>query len=359
MEHIQAALADVDRLLDGAEDDWLWQAGRTCRLEAEQVAGVVKDLAGATAGLESGSRTILAELAQLEQALEGDGAHGDVAAALRAIAETVHSALAEVGGLTDQAKAAAGQAHAAMKTFAELADDVAGAAGGLALDIQLIALNAEVQAAQVEHGAALEVLAHETCLASEQIGSLSEAVRREAGDVDSRLRRVSGDCARLEAATRRQSERLATDGVSVQDALRLHCDAAVGAVGQLREDLQALAGEAAAWTQEAPTGGFPEALNGLRDVLLRLAAECERRQAAPAATDASPLSTYTRRYTTREERLIHDEVLGESSFPTRSGRAGADDAAAAVASLQNPREPAASSVAEGDAAPLGDNVELF
>ncbi|PTY02453.1 hypothetical protein DB347_23920 [Opitutaceae bacterium EW11] len=359
MEHVQAALETLDSSESSASElpTSSPKAEQTARLEAEQLTGIIDNLEQANDGLRSGAEAILAELRGLETVLENDARNG-VVDALDETASTLLGLLERLRELVSAADAAARSAVEAVGSFSQLADNVASRAGSLAMDIHLIALNTQVQAALVANGRSLEVLAQETSRIAIHVGELSQSVSGDVAQVNGQLRQISEQCGEFQRATEERRGLLEVQTLRLPGQLRAQRETAIEAIDALRQTSSTLTEHAHAWQGEYHAPTATGSLARLRALLVEYAAECERdglvRDNSQVPEDS--LADHAHRYTSEEERRIHRRVAG---LPR-------PDVSAATLSLDAPSQtiaPNAALVSDARAtAPaeaLGENVELF
>jgi hypothetical protein len=336
MEHIRAALAGLRQPAGSgvARRGSREHCGDVCALEAAQCDAVRADLDRALGTIDRGARTIRDHLA----GIAADGWSRDrFPAALAAAAQRVaaiETALDGIQALAPAALAGTEQALAVIGSFETVAADVATTARDMAESMRLIALNAQVLAAQAgDAGAGLLVLAERTYEISEEIRRVTEAISREFADASAALATVLAQRDRMEAHARDCRDAFETEGVTVREALARGREETVSAITAIADGLEQFARHHATITAAlADRAGLLESLGKVRGDLAALA---PRAGASSRPTDRPAAAHLAQRYTMASEREVHAAVCGAAAVV---------DAASA---------PAAS------APGLGDNVELF
>ncbi|PTY02446.1 hypothetical protein DB347_23875 [Opitutaceae bacterium EW11] len=361
MEHVQHALQDLvdGRALQSHTLGALRGVGQACRLQASQLDGVNDDFESTDAHLREGSSGILGSLTDLQAALGSRRDAEPLRAGLTHATETLSATIAELRALAAAAHLGTRRTAEGVKSFAELTRTIAGTTDTLATEIRFIAINAQVQAAHVDNGGSLEVLAQQTCLASDEIGEVSRDVAKHLQEVHARLREFAQECLEADTTTTARAQLLDTEGRRLEEQLSIHRDSALAGLDRLQGSSVRLREQASRWISLRPQDAVSAPLEALRTSLLETADACEDHPAAGEVDGhlAASLFRHSRRYTTEEERRIHATVIGgepEAVVATASEVSDGNTLSATVARADGP------SVAAPESTPsLGDNVELF
>jgi hypothetical protein len=209
-----------------------------------------------------------------------------------------------------------GEIHATLEPLSGQASNLTGVMSRLAGNIKLIALNAQIQAAQVGCGTGLEVLSERTTRISEEIYRLNAEVSAELDVVISGIDDTVAESAALHRDALGIRDRLAGASGDVERRLHAYRDAALAAfmeVGRTAEQLVVRNAESlAALKFSASAAAVIEPLCAALDTLAAAA--------ATAAGDARPgddtprmLEDLRARYTMRSERVVHAAGAGATA----------------------------------------------
>src|SRR5690606_26276634 len=182
-DHIREALAElVERAeacssrnspIDAA------RVRRVCQIEARQIEAIDIDLGAA-------AKRISAGIEALSRRLEGIDRDrlslADLRAAIASAAATVDTLVSsprKCEALVSRPLAGARETYDSVEAFGGIAMNVTAALQRLTVDIKLIALNAQIQAAQMGEGTGLEVLSEQTCELSEQTGRFTSEIGKD------------------------------------------------------------------------------------------------------------------------------------------------------------------------------------
>ena len=352
LEHVIAAIGAMAARTDGKIDrTTVAFIEHATRLEASQLNAIEDELRLATETIDDGARKVVAQL----ERLEGDGfGVADCRATASRVEATVATLLAMLEQLRapmQRAAANAASAARAVESFGGITADLGDTIRDLTWGIRLIALNAQVQAAQVERCDGLEVLARHTYLVSEETSRYGETLGRDLAALAERLGGVVRRAETFTLQTAATRERLDADATRVVAALTAQRDVAVTALerfsplfGQIRDYARRLVkGAALAAVDREP-------LRRAEADLRAVATWCAERSANRNG-DAGVRAEFERlqrQYTMASERQIHEAVLNGARADGQNG---------GPEGTEKPMPAAPAAAAAGGA--LGDNVELF
>jgi len=241
LQHTASALAQVEEIL--AAPDGVAFLGQLCRLEAGQIKAVSEDLAGAEKSIKSGVENILgrlimadsqcltlAEFQQLTTSADG------MVQVLFDVFDTVRKQIASTAANT-------GAAFEKLRPIGGLASDLTVVVRDLSQRIHLIGINAQVQAAQVRQGVALEVLSARTSEISRATTRLSESVAQH---LDQLVLGLTQGVKELEASQQAawvQQQNLADEGALAERNLHALRDEALGTLLNLNTLLENIRNE--------------------------------------------------------------------------------------------------------------------
>lgn len=341
LEHLAAAIDEIDRRLrddaaaDGERFAFAAQASavQAAQLEAlfVQLDKAAEDISGGMQGMQSHSQCIAqAALRSGVAEVDGQTMHRSV--------ESMHDILAIIDATLERTRGIL----VSIAPLKERLSDCTAKMLGLALHLRLVALNAQVFAAQLEDGVALEELAAQTrrvCDSSlESLDRIHDRVDSLAGMVTA-LEDGLRDFVELGAVEHRvlDEEAAATKRrLEESHAGLLDCSRAIVPA----EQRLAAAAESALGRMR-----FPAAVREAKERSIaefrRVIEECEA-FAGPCLAAAPPpgLEALAQNYTMHQERVIHSASLG--------------GLAQAIEETEAAPQPAPTN--EED---LGDNVELF
>jgi hypothetical protein len=342
LEHVITALESLASRVEGrSASESAALVEQAARLEAMQLRAIDADVGEAADSIGDGLRKVVAHLRDIEgeclNSMEARRSSDRVAFAF----DTLSGLLAALREPMLRAEQNANAAANAVKSFGGLTADLGATIRELTWGIRLIALNAQVQAAQVQHCDGLEVLARHTYVVSEETAQCADVIGHELTSLAHRLnaivsktetfaRETSATRAEVERETRRLGAALQEQGAVVLDALR---------------QFPLLVRRTSAFASELLDDAVLAAVD--RAPLLAAAAECDelaawsaaRASAKGRATARSEIATVRDTYTMASEREVHDAMLSGAR--------------------QSEPEPEAEAVGPATRGDLGGNVELF
>lgn len=306
MEHVAASLREIRARRDSRDLAYLHHASR---LEASQAEAIAGDLDGAMTGLQSGGATLRELIARFDRECWHRGELTRAGEAADERVRRLRATLREASELLPRTAAGVAGASKLLNSLGDVAATVASTASDMAEDMRMIALNAQVQAAQTgEAGAGLLILAERTYLISEEIKVVTRNIGEEFAKAGSQLERAIGQGAQLAAVERRQQEEIGAATTRVEARLQAFRDESVGALSEIAAALARLDRETSAVEQQL-TGRsrMGEPLENLSRELASLADEVApfvpRESLASGA--AAQFEAQARRYTMDAERRVH------------------------------------------------------
>lgn len=317
MEHIGTALDEIQQRLDPARpttpDPTLSGLHASCRLEARQATAVREELDKALGAVTTGASGILEQLRLIETDCWPRNEFQTVAGAVTERVATLHAILRDLRELLPAALANADEAVGIIDGFDDVAANVATTAREMAEGMRLIALNAQVLAAQAgNRGAGLLVLAEQTYRISDDIRLVTEKIGAELAGANGQLEAVVKQCETLKLHARERGREFDERGGVIESRLRVHRDETVQALEQVGALLEKINGQTVAMQATARTGtGYCTVLTGLHDQLEAVAAMClpDPGSRPPPEQVAAQLSQLEQRYTMESERAVHAAVV--------------------------------------------------
>jgi len=369
-QHICAAIDDIlGHLASGASDNFGSTEEADCRHFLADASRVqLGQLRAVFAQLDEAARQVDAGLSEVDSDAKSlaDHAVHSGAAALdgeiidRAI-ESIHAVLGVIESAVSSIRSVLELVAKLKSTFSDCTSQVL----GLALGLRMVALNAQIFAAHVDTGAALEVVARNTrMIADESMQQLDQISARvtQLADAVVDLEQRLGDFAELAEIEQALLAGEARESENKLRTLERDLRAALAAMGPLEKEL-------AQTIQRAIRSiRFPEAVakTGLRST--GLFEQIVSQYSDSDATSHRKVQDLKRNYTMQHERAVHESTVStESMF----GREGAEEADKILdpdpGSQPESKLPANEVISEGSSSPatreegekLADNVELF
>jgi len=370
-QHICAAIDDMlGHLARGVTDTFDGIEEADCRHFLADASRVqLGQLRAVFAQLDDAARQVSGGLLDVDsesKSLAGHALHSGAAALDGQIIERAIESIHAVLGVIEKAVTGIKSVLELVVTLKSTFSDCTSQILGLALGLRMVALNAQIFAAHVDTGAALEVVATNTRLiADESMQQLDEISARVAELVDSvvDLEQRLGDYAELAEIEQALLSGEALESENKLRTLEQELRAAVAAMGPMEKEL-------AETIQHAIRSiRFPEAVTeeGSRSTGLF-------EQIASQYSDSNVIShrkvqDLKRNYTMQHERAVHESTVSIESMP------GQEDAEEVYKILDpHPASPPESKLAAnaevlsedssslgtgGDEERLADNVELF
>lgn len=148
-------------------------------VESAQLRAVARNLDDTETALTSSLSDVLGHLTKIRQAQHGSPRPEGGERGTSSMVATLRQSLADLQGMVQAAAGSARSAYEAVKPIRGQASNVTDTMRTLSAQIKLIALNAQIQAAHIESGTGLEVLAAQTGLIAVETAAISEGVGTE------------------------------------------------------------------------------------------------------------------------------------------------------------------------------------
>lgn len=369
MEHVASGGGQVVEQLNGSKN--FLNGGRLsgilaqCAVEAAQLERLRSETGEMVAKLGSGLAAVHRGLEQIEVGLSSRVSEA-AGPAREEAAGVLSGVISEVMPLLDVAEQSVHVAGDAIRQIDGAATAVARTLHKLALDIRLLALNAQVQAAQVSALNGLEVLSAQTCSIADETHAFSLASSARLTEMAGELEGVVNECAALRQQTSQMRENARARGDAARARLSDYAKAIREHSSLIQSALQdsGQLAEASAEIDEIQAA----ACRAIDDCAAAFAALQTTLLAANAEVGADErLLDVAQRYTMDSERATHRRALqnvaaiqGDPDFAPKASPLSASPIPEASAA---PIE--AGAARDNDAAPmpateeLGANVELF
>ena len=317
-EHVLAAVAEMDERFSAmrggsgraASAEHLRFLREAARLQIGQLESIRADLAGAEAQIRASFDRLAADATEIDQECVNLGTFKSVSAAEDGMVQSLLNIVAELRLLIAGTVAVQQEAYETIKPLGGLASNLTGVLRQLSVNIKLIAINAQIQAAHVGQGTGLEVLSERTSAISDEIYRLNEKVGIDLDGMVAGLEEVVAEFRSLSDTGQEQRRLLAEEGA--QEELRLHayrdatlqCFISVGSsAGELEQSIRATL--ASVRFGALADQMIDPLLDALRDVLRAV----EDSGVAARHPDDQRLTRHlTANYTMASERAVHAAV---------------------------------------------------
>ncbi len=373
-EHVAAALHDIETHADilatnpkrPPTDSALFLRD-VSQLQVRHLQAIEADLDHAQSDIGQGIRTMIQHLKAMDA--ECQQVHGNTAqaeGAVQNISEVLLGTLAEARSWMADITGMARTTSEAVGTLDRTASDLALSLRRLAIGINIIAINAQVQAAHVTAHSGLEVLSGATCASADEIRRFSDHEGASFDALSHELDGIIRECHDLTARAHAGEERFEREGRGLEERVRSTNTQTVAGLREVTAFLRELHTEATAALNATDFhDSFQDGFGQLRATL----AECSAWAAdhlgsrPDSATTAAAVTHLRQNYTMESERALHDAALtlkGPCAPPTPTPNAAPSNAPDTPSTPDlSPRTPAPAPVAAQIPSSLGDNVDLF
>ncbi|MDQ8203870.1 hypothetical protein QEH54_12660 [Pelagicoccus sp. SDUM812003] len=315
-EHVEHAIGDMLQTLQktGGSPSYKSQIGQLCRLETQQVSSILSDLSQASSQIGGGLRRVDQTLVHIDQECLPEGGIEQSLQRTTCIYDTLLKTLAEARELTEIARDGAQQTQAALDSLDGTASNITTSLTELATGIKMIALNAQIQAAQMGAGTGLEVLSGRTCELSDNTSKSTKAIGIELEQLVARLEEAIKNCSETQNHAIERTQNLNTRGRELESKLVERQTSAENGLSQLGRLLEQCRFNAERLSIDPNRErAQKQLLQSVRDRLQGIADRHRQRRSEPLKVSEATSS----RYTTDTERAIHQQFL-QASAPQRS-----------------------------------------
>ena len=279
-------------------------------IEAAQMEAVVCELERSGKLLRDSVRGISGELERLESECLMLREFHEITASVNGTIQVLLDSLGGVRGLVGTTVSIAARTEEMIRPVGAAAASLTSTVEGVAHEMRMIALNAQIQAIQIGHGTGLEVLAAHTSEISGAITGLGAKIAEELADTAAKLARDIDRLARLRALGESEMAKLTTEGVREEASLHGCRDEMleqVRHVGQLLEEAQGVGKGMLASIDLGP------AAQRISEVQARVARLVEASAALgrpfAGSNAAAHADSLQRSYTMASERVVHRDML--------------------------------------------------
>jgi len=318
LQHSGTALEQIQKLLAAREA--MGGLGQLCQIEAGQLEAIRQDVAGAEKAIKGGIENILGRLVKADTQCLTLAEFQQLTTSADGMAEILFEVFGTVGKQIAGAVSSSGAAYEKLRPIGGLASDLTVVVRDLSQRIHLIGLNAQVQAAQVGNGGALEVLSARTSEISRATTEISENVAKHLDQLVIGLTSGVKELEALQQEALGQQKCLMEEGAAAEKNLHALRDDALGTLQRLssllddiRDESQTLA-HAVDFTEssDAPLVGLIDELKAIIEVFGSAA------HPAPMASEMF-VKELQSGYTMNSQRDVLASVMGaQVSTPTVS-----------------------------------------
>ena len=281
-------------------------SAQVVKLEAMQLSGAATDLGLGHTAAQAGFQQITDHIALIHASTRHLGATEGLTPTADAMIRTLHTSLAEVHTIVGQLADLTRQTHEAVRPTGDLAGNLSSTLSELAMQIRLIALNAQIRSVQIGERTGLEVLAARTAEISREINDLSEESTRDLAQLRVAIDEMLSAFGAIQQSGQEQVTRLAADRTTTEaklNAIRTHAREAAQQVSCLTGELESVARDAS-----REIDAFPALQSTLSDASRRLHDLAE--DIGPSSADPAEIAASTRRYTMASERETYERLTG-------------------------------------------------
>lgn len=201
MEHVLEAVDEIlsrfERLGDPATgipvEENLRFFREASRLQIDQLDAVLHELEQAEVDVKQGFSELATHAAEIDRECVTLSGFKSVSAAEDGMVQQLLNIIDDLRHLIAKMVIIQQEAYETIRPLGSLASNLTGVMRQLSMNIKLIALNAQIQAAQVGQGTGLEVLSERTSAISDEIYRLNEEVGVDLGGMVSGLERAVGE----------------------------------------------------------------------------------------------------------------------------------------------------------------------
>ncbi len=350
-EHVLSALEDSDKAPNG----------RWTRVQAAQIEAVTAELEQAVSIMQNGLQAIEQHTGKLDEASVELEQFDSMTAAADGMVQQLLDNLHDVREIITATTRLAEESRTTLSPVLDLTRNLSSTIGEISININHIALNAQVRSVQIGSGSGLEVLAARTADISHELSTLGAQtatdIRRLAGLLDGLL----GNFDEFRGRGQKEIGSLDDQGGAVEKRLHAMRDLTLEAMSVV---------DARVKDVRAATSATKDELQRLPEATSRLV-EMSRSLRSAAATQGlqddgsdEEFESHARTYTMASERKIHEVALGREYEPapldsTPELFGAPAPAAPSPGKPAGSPPPAAAGGPSDAAAPAAENVEFF
>jgi len=369
LQHTFQGIEQLEKSIDAGEN-WV-VVGRLCKLEAKQLQLVREELENAEKNIRSGVSAALNHLLSADKDCLTLADFNQLTTSADGMVQVMLDALATLRKEMTATVASAAKAYEQLRPMGGLASDLTFVVRDLSVRIHLIGLNAQIQAAQVGNGVALEALSARTSEISRATTQISEEVARKLDRLVVDLGEDVKSLEQLRSEVVQQQGILESEGTSIEHELHKMRDGTLA----LLEDIDGLIVGIRNRSEEILgdlnyTETSSSIIENLEAELLKAADEAGATGGELDAEARALLAKTHRGYTMSSERKVFSEIIkGEAPSEVAESEhaielfevpAAEEVKSELVLPEQGGESPVADNASNGKpAADFGSNVELF
>lgn len=361
IEDTMAALSECEA---SSDTRCFANVAKITKVEVAQLDGVVGELQKADQSLH----LVFGGIAELLERLNGDTLllkeFGEMTASANGSIQGLLESLEEIRGMVAATLATTKMAEESVLPVRTATEGLTSTVQGVAHEMHLIALNAQIQAIQMGEGTGLDVLAAHSTEVSQATTKISMEVASKVSEVAVAVAAHSDRLIALRQAGQRQQAELDQTGQRQEIALHRFRDQTLqefGATGEALDRARRLGAEITALLDVQPA---VDKITAVRERVAELQRQSEMLERAFVVESSLPGQIdekFEKKYTMASERLIHSKILGqrsacESIQPIEVWEANAHSVESPNLS---PERSGPRHAGQSDASGFGDGVELF
>ncbi|MBK1877470.1 hypothetical protein [Pelagicoccus mobilis] len=330
-DHVNEAISRLSSIIESpttTKREKISQVYCICEIEDLQVNAIEEDLKEASRTISSSISTILERLHNIDTINLSDAALKNLTRSNREIVDTLLETLELAFELVDQAVNGIAVIHKAISKFEGAASDVSTTLRGIAIDIRLIALNAQIQAAQAGTGTGLEVLSEETCKLSESSEKYTQSIGDELSELIALFSEIEKQCGTIQQRTEEHFSSTRSDRETLKGKLLQSHNETSDALNEMVNVLELSRKNAVEMRSHGQVSDVPKTSIHELSETLTLAREFAKKKTTPSeierARNSQEIRALQSQYTMASERSIHTSVLSGSGFESENAATEAD-----------------------------------
>lgn len=352
-DHVLSAIAEWDHKGPSASG---------IRLQGLQLDGAAGDLADGSKTIGKGIDRIVVCIDQLDKSSQSLEEFQGMVAASDGMVQRLLDALHEVHEMIRAMATLTERTHESVRPAADLAGSLTSTLVELAINMRLIALNAQIRSVQIGEGTGLEQLASRTAEISREVNAIGDQTARDLDLLRTGINELLGTFGEFRQRGGEQLANLTRDRVGAEANLHALRDRAIDAVSHIGETAKALHTSADGLRKSIePIGGLGDELKKTAGALHALVSPDEI-----SRISAEEIAAETARYTMASELQTHLNLTAAAPVALIAPPAAAADdfeffstppeTAPALVAAAAPVAPAGKSSSSGA---TSDNVEFF
>lgn len=314
LEKLRARCGELPRASRKQANELLCDFHEVARVQVSQIAAILQDLTEAEAEIRGALASIAQDAGRLDdkclalQGLDGNSAAED------GMVQVLLDVTNEIRNLMLSTVNMQAEVYEAIRPLSGLAANFTGGLRQLSSNIRLIALNAQVHAAQIGSGTGLEVLSERTCNISDEANAVNDQAASQLHALVSALERIVTECGSLSQRANVQLEWLNSEGQHLEQRLHAYRDRTLavfqevgGLAKQLREQLDQALHDAEF------AAAADEHLDRVRTALQAVVDETRQAHDDQSVKQPSRAAELPDHYTMASEREVHLAALKSNS----------------------------------------------